>query len=123
MSAFGAIALVLSAVGVYGVISFSVAQRTHELALRYALGAQRFDVIRLVVRQGVKAAALGLAIGLPTAYALSRLMASVMFGIVALDYSILIGFVVALLGVAFLSSAIPAWRATKVDPLVALRYE
>jgi putative ABC transport system permease protein len=123
MFAFGAIAMVLSAVGVYSVMTYSVARRRREIGLRLALGAQRSDVLRLIVGQGMRIAILGLGIGIPVAYALSRLMASWLFGIVALEYSILISFVVVLAGVAFLSSYVPARRATKVDPLVALRYE
>ncbi|HEV8366345.1 MAG TPA: ABC transporter permease [Pyrinomonadaceae bacterium] len=123
MFAFGGIALMLSAVGVYSVVSYSVAQRTHEIGLRVALGAQRSDVLRMIVGQGLKISIGGLAIGLPAAYALGRVMSSMLFGIVTLEYAILIGFVIVLTAVALLSSFIPAWRATKVDPLVALRYE
>ncbi len=123
MLVFGAIALLLSAVGVYSVMSYSVAQRTQEIGLRIALGAQRNDVLRLIVGQGMKTAVLGLAVGLPAAYGLSRLMVGMLFGIVELEYAILIGFVLLLGVVAFLSCYLPAWRATKVDPLVALRYE
>jgi putative ABC transport system permease protein len=123
MLVFGALALVLAAVGVYGVMSYSVEQRTHEIGIRIALGAEARDVLRLIVGQGIKTATLGLAIGLPLALALSRMMASVLFGVVALEYAILIGFVLLLAAVAFLSSFIPARRATKVDPMVALRCE
>jgi putative ABC transport system permease protein len=123
MLVFGALALVLAAVGVYGVMSYSVEQRTHEIGIRIALGAEARDVLRLIVGQGIKTTTLGLAIGLPLALALSRMMASVLFGVVALEYAILIGFVLLLAAVAFLSSFIPARRATRVDPMVALRYE
>jgi putative ABC transport system permease protein len=123
MLVFGAIALVLSATGVYSVMSYSVTQRTHEIGIRLALGAQSRDVLRLIVGQGVKTAALGLAIGLPLAFGLSRVMASLLFGVVSLEYPILIGFASLLAGVAFLSSYLPARRAMKVDPIVALRYE
>ncbi len=123
MVVLGAIALILSAVGIYGVMSYLVAQRTHEIGIRVALGAQRSDVLRLVMGQGIRMATLGLGIGLPIALALSRIMASVLFGVVALEYMILIGLAVLLAAVAFLSSYIPARRATKVNPLVALRYE
>jgi putative ABC transport system permease protein len=121
MLVFGALALALAAVGVYSVMSFSVEQRTHEIGLRLALGAEARDVLRLIVGQGVSTAALGLALGLPLAWGLSRLMASVLFGVVALEYALLIGFVALLAGVAFLSSYVPARRATKVDPMIALR--
>ena len=123
MLVVGAIALVLSAVGVFGVMSYSVAQRKHEIGVRMALGAQRSDVLRLIVGQGIKTAAIGLAIGLPLALGLSRVMASLLFGIVSLEYTILIGFVWLLAVVAILSSFLPAWRASRVDPVAALRYE
>ena len=123
MLVLGAIALVLSAVGVYSVMSYSVAQRTHEIGIRVALGAQKSDVLRLIVGHGLSRAIVGLALGLPLALTLSRIMASRLFGVVAMEYLILIGLVLLLAVVAFLSSYIPARRATKVDPLVALRYE
>jgi putative ABC transport system permease protein len=123
MLVFGGIALVLAAVGVYGVMSYSVAQRTHEIGVRIALGAGRADVLRLIAGQGLKTAALGLTVGLPLALALSRIMASQLFGIVSLEYAMLFGLVMLLGAVAFLSSYIPARRATKVDPMVALRCE
>jgi putative ABC transport system permease protein len=123
MLVFGAMALLLSAVGVYGVMSYSVAQRTHEIGVRLALGAQARDVLRLIVGQGIKTTALGLGIGLPLAWGLSRVMANLLFGVVALEYAVLIGFALLLAAVAFLSSYIPARRAAKVDPMVALRCE
>jgi putative ABC transport system permease protein len=119
----GAIALVMSAVGVYGVMSYSVAQRKHEIGIRIALGAQRSDVLRLIAGQGIKTAALGLAIGSLLALGLSRVMASLLFGIVSSEYTILVEFVWLLAVVAILSSYIPARRAMHVDPIVALRYE
>jgi len=123
MLVFGAIALTLSAVGVYGVMSYAVSQRTHEIGVRIALGAQTGDVLRLIVGQGIRTAILGLAIGAPLALGLSRVMASRLFGVVALEYAVLFGFV-ALLGlVALLSSYLPARRATRVDPLIALKCE
>jgi putative ABC transport system permease protein len=121
--AFGMIALILSAVGVYGVMSYSVAQRIHEIGIRMALGAQQTDVLRLIVGQGIKTTALGLAIGLPLAWGLNRLMANVLFGVVLLEYGILVGLVSLLAVVAFLASYFPARRAMRVDPMVALRYE
>jgi putative ABC transport system permease protein len=123
MLVFGAMALALSAVGVYGVTSYSVGQRTHEIGIRLALGARGRDVIWLIVGQGTKTAAIGLAVGLPLALGLSRLMANRLFGVVALEYAILIGFMAILVVVALLSSYLPARRATRVDPMVALRYE
>jgi putative ABC transport system permease protein len=123
ISVFGGIALVLSAVGVYGVISYSVAQRTHEIGVRIALGASRKDVLRLVVGQGLKTAALGLAVGFPLAIALSRIMVNQLFGVVSLEYGVMIGLMMLLGAVAILSSYIPALRATKVDPIVALHQD
>jgi putative ABC transport system permease protein len=119
----GVIALLLSALGVYSVMSHSVAQRTHEIGIRIALGAQQADVLRLIVGQGLKSAILGLAIGLPAAFVLSRVMESALYGIVAVESSVLISFVLILALVASLSCYIPARRATKVDPMVALRHE
>ncbi len=123
ISVFGGIALVLSAVGVYGVMSYSVAQRTHEIGVRIALGAGRADVLSLVIGQGLKTAALGLAVGFPLALALSRIMVSQLFGVVSLEYGVLIGLMLLLGAVALLSSYVPALRATKVDPIIALRQE
>jgi len=123
MLVIGAIALVLSAVGVYGVLSYSVAQRTHEIGIRSALGAKRTDVLRLILTDGLKIAAVGLAIGLPLALALGRIMASVLFGVVALEYEVLISFVLVLSGTALLSSYIPALRAAGLNPIVALRHQ
>jgi putative ABC transport system permease protein len=123
MSVFGGIALVLSAVGIYGVMSYSVAQRTHEIGVRIALGAGRADILRLIVGQGLRTAALGLAIGFAVAVALSRIMVSQLFGVVSLEFPVLIGLMLLLGAVAFLSSYVPAHRATKVDPMIALRYE
>lgn len=121
MLVFGAIALVLSAVGVYSVMSYSVAQRTKEIGIRVALGAQRKDVLSLIMGQGVKTSVIGLAVGLPLAYALSRFMASVLFGVVSLEYIILLVFISVLVVVALLASFIPAYRATKIDPLSSLK--
>jgi putative ABC transport system permease protein len=123
MAVFGGLALVLSAIGVFGVMSYSVAQRTHEIGVRIALGAGRADVLRLVIGQGLRTAALGLAVGLPLSFALSRFMASQLFGVVSPEYPVLFGLMILLGAVAFFASWIPARQATKVDPMVALRYE
>jgi len=123
MLAFGAIALVLSAVGVYGLMSYSVAQRRHEIGVRMALGAQRHDVLRLILGQGLKTTAIGLGIGLPLTFAISGLMANALFGIVLLDYNVLIGLASLLAAVALFSNYIPARRATLVDPIKALHTE
>ncbi len=123
MAVLGGIALVLASVGVFGVMSYSVSERTHEIGVRMSLGAQTGDILRMVLRSGMFLAALGLAIGLPIAFLMARALASLLFGVEAADPFSFIGLPVLLAAVAALACYLPARRAARLDPLVALRYE
>jgi predicted permease len=123
LSIFAGVALVLTIVGLYGVMSYSVAQRTNEIGIRLALGAQSRDVLLMVVKQGSALILLGLVIGLAGAYALTRLIESLLFGVTAKDPFTFGAAAVLLAVVALLACYVPAWRATKVDPMEALRCE
>src|SRR5579872_2879494 len=120
---FSALALILAAIGIYGVISYSVAQRTHEIGIRMALGAQHKDVLRMILRQGVKIAVAGVAIGVIVSLGLTQLMSSLLFSVSAADPLTFAGVAILLVLVAMLACYIPARRALRVDPMVALRYE
>jgi len=119
---FALLAMILAATGIYGVMSYSVAQRTQEIGVRMALGARPLDVLKLVVRQGMMLALIGVVVGLAGALALTRVMSSLLFGVTERDPITFVAVAALLIVVAFISCFVPAHRATKVDPLVALRY-
>jgi ABC-type antimicrobial peptide transport system permease subunit len=120
---FGILALSLATVGLYGLLAYTVTRRTGEIGIRTALGAQRHDVIAMVVTDAARLVGIGLAVGLPAAWAIAHLASSMLFGFSPNDpftFAVAIG---ALVGATVLASYVPVWRATKVDPMVALRYE
>ena len=123
LGAFAGLALVLSAIGIYGVISYIVGQRTHEIGIRLALGAHPSDVLRLILGQGTKLALIGVAIGIAAALALTSLMTKIIFGVSAHDPLTFIGVAIVLIAVALAACYFPARRAMRTDPMVALRYE
>ncbi len=121
LALFGAVALILAVIGVYGVMAYSVSQRTQELGIRRALGAEGRDIVRLVLRQGALLAGLGAVIGLALAFIATRGLSSFLYGVSAFDPAVFSGVTAALIGSALLATLVPARRATRVDPLVALR--
>jgi ABC-type antimicrobial peptide transport system permease subunit len=123
LGVFAVLALVLSSIGIYGVISYLVGQRTHEIGIRMALGAQQGDVLKLVLGQGMRMALIGVGVGVAAAIGLTRLMSKMLFQVSATDPVTLIGVSVVLTGVALAACYIPARRAMRTDPIIALRYE
>jgi len=123
LSLFAGLALLIAAIGIYAVLAYSVTQRTHEIGLRIALGAQPGSVLRWVVREGMKVGLLGIAIGLVGALALGRALASLVYGVPVRDPATFALVAVALAAISLAACLIPAWRAAKVDPMEALRYQ
>jgi ABC-type antimicrobial peptide transport system permease subunit len=123
LGVFAGFALMLAIVGIYGVISYSVAQRTNELGIRLALGASQFDVLRLVLSSGLRLSLIGIAFGIVLSFAVTRFLSSLLFGVRATDLFTFGALSILLVAVSLLACYLPARRATKVDPLVALRRE
>jgi len=123
LSVFSTLALALSAVGIYGVISYLAGQRTHEIGIRMALGASTRDVLRIVLGEGMRIALVGVGVGIAAALGLTRLLTKIIYGVSASDPLTFTGVAILLTSVALLACYIPARRAMRVDPMIVLRYE
>ena len=123
LGAFAGVALMLAAIGLYGVIAYSVTQRTNETGVRMALGAQKSDILKLIVGHGAQLAGIGIGLGLAIAWGLMRVMSKLLFGVTAADPLTFVVTAVLILVVALAASTIPALKAVRVDPVVALRYQ
>jgi putative ABC transport system permease protein len=123
LGCFAGVAMILAAIGIYGVIAYTVAQRTREIGIRMALGAQKIDMLTMILRQSFTVIGIGLLVGLLGALAVTRLMSSLLYGVSANDLSIYAVVTVVLSGAALIATYFPARRAMAVDPMVALRYE
>src|ERR1019366_6423881 len=120
---FGMVALALACLGLYGVLSYNVTRRAGEMGVRMALGAQRFGILRLVIRDALVVTGIGVRVGLGAAWAATRVLGSMLYGLSPRDPVTMIGAAIVLIAVATLAAFIPAWRASRVDPMTALRYE
>ena len=121
--AFGLVSLILAATGIYGVLSGGVTERTREIGVRSALGASRGDILTLIIRQGMALTGIGIGLGLTGAVVASQVLATLLFDVSQLDPWTYVGVIVLLVGVSMIACGVPAWRAAKIDPMVALRYE